>query len=73
MNIRSTKSWLVKSTVAMVLAGVVALGSGCEAVDGMLAIAKTTATEAVAESVSGVIGGAVEGVLGGIIPGAGGS
>lgn len=68
MNSRSKKSWVVRSTAATLLAGVVALGSGCDAMDSVLAIAKTTATGAVTETVSGFVGEAVDGVFGNLTP-----
>jgi len=53
------------------LAGVVAVGcAGCDAAEGMMAIAKTTATGVATQAVGDLVGGAVEGIFGNLVPGA---
>ena len=53
------------------LAGAVAVGcAGCEAAEGLMAIAKTTATGVATQAVGDLVGGAVGGILGGLVPGA---
>ena len=70
MNMRS---WISKLGFATLLLGVIAMGTGCDAVDGMMAVARATATQSVTEAVTGVIGGTVDGILGNVIPGSGGA
>jgi hypothetical protein len=68
MNILSTRSRISRSGLAATLLGVVAMGAGCDAVDGMMALARTTATQAATGAASGLIGGVIDDLLGTVIP-----
>lgn len=65
MNKRSYRNWIARSGFLALLAGVVALGTGCDAAGSLSAIAQTTATGIAVQTVGGFLQSTVGGILGG--------
>lgn len=69
MHKKSWKVWLSKAGLSALLLGVAALGSGCEAAEGIKTAIQATAVTAVTDAVGGVIVGAVDNIVGSVVPG----
>lgn len=67
MSKKLSGSWMAKTTLAVILAGIVGCGTGCEATEGMLLVARTSATNAATQAVGELVGGAVEGIFGSLV------
>jgi len=73
MHKKTLKARLSKAGVSALLLGVAALGSGCEAAEGIKLTIQTTAATAVTEAVGGIIAGAIDSIVGTVIPNANGA
>lgn len=57
-------SWMAKTTLAVMLAGIVGCGTGCDSAEGLMVVARTTATNVATQAVSELVGNAVGGIFG---------
>jgi len=73
MQSRKSLKSSAKGVCAVLGVGSLFAATGCDVVDGVLAVTRMSAQEAVQDRAGAVIGDAFDGILGGVLPGTDGA